>query len=205
MKLQEELSASDVSRETMDHLTLYSELLAKWNPAINLVAKSTIADAWSRHFIDSIQLFHYGSSGPNWADLGSGGGFPGMVIAILGGEWRPDLCVTLVESDQRKAAFLREVALKTQTRVQILNERAENLPPIKADTLTARAFAPLKALLPYVERHLNDDGVALLQKGARYREELSEAKVDWKFNHEVIQSQTDTSAVILKVRGLRRG
>ena len=99
--------APDVSRETTERLNHYLRLLHKWNPAINLVAKSTLAEAWQRHFMDSAQIFSSLSGGvARWVDLGSGGGFPGMVVAILGAEAAPRMSVTLVESDLRKATFL---------------------------------------------------------------------------------------------------
>lgn len=195
---------SFVSRETLSRLQGYIQMLARWNPAINLVAKSTIKDAWSRHIIDSAQLFPHASPDNAWADLGAGGGFPGMVIAILATEWRPDLHVTLIESDQRKAVFLREVARKFEASVTVLAERSEALPALAANTLSARAFAPLVSLMPHVERHLQTSGIALFPKGANHLEEVAEARKSWDFTWQAVPSQTDSHAVILKIQGVSR-
>jgi 16S rRNA (guanine527-N7)-methyltransferase len=199
----ERSGSGNVSRETSDRLELYLDLLAKWNKAINLVAKSTILDAWSRHFLDSSQLFPLGR-GQHWADLGSGGGFPGMVVAILAIERRPNLLVSLVEADQRKFTFLQEVARQTGAKVNILNARSEDVAPLGADTLSARAFAPLPRLLAHVDRHMKADGIALFPKGARYSEEVAEARNSWKFSCEAVRSETDSQAVILKIQGVSR-
>lgn len=195
---------SSVSRETLGRLHSYIDILKRWNSAINLISKSTVNDAWLRHVVDSAQLFPHASSGDIWVDLGAGGGFPGMVIAILGSEWRPDLRVILVESDQRKAVFLREVARKTGTLVTVLAERSETLSPLGANTLSARAFAPLANLMPHVERHLAKSGTALLPKGVNYLEEVAEAGKSWDFTWEAVPSQTDSQAVILKIKGVSR-
>lgn len=196
-----QLGGVDVSRETYDRLTAYVGLLDKWNRAINLVAKSTLTEAWTRHILDSAQLFNHGL-GSHWVDLGSGGGFPGMVIAILADEIRPDLHVTLVEADQRKAAFLREVARQTGAAPAVLCARSEDIAPLRADTLSARAFAPLVKLMPHIQRHMRADGIALLPKGARRREEVAEARKSWNFTCEAVPSQTDSDAVILKIQGV---
>lgn len=195
---------SSVSRETLVRLQSHIDMLKRWNPAINLISKSTEKDVWMRHVIDSAQLFPHASLGDAWIDLGAGGGFPGMVIAILGKEWRPNLRVTLIESDQRKAVFLREVARKTETSVTVLAERSEALAPLAANTLSARAFAPLINLMPHVERHLAKSGTALLQKGANHREEVAEARKSWEFTWQAVPSQTDSQAVILKIQGVSR-
>lgn len=195
----------DVSRETCDRLTLYAALLTKWNPAINLVSKSTIPALWSRHFADSAQLLELAEIGSgSWADLGSGGGFPGMVVAILAAEKSPDLNITCVESDQRKATFLRTVARETGVDATVISERIEALPPLNADVVSARALAPLPALVGYANRHLAPEGIALFQKGTGQAKEVDLALASWAFRLDTIPSRTDRESTILKLRSIRR-
>lgn len=198
-------AACDVSRETLDRLRTYAGLLEKWNPRINLVSRATLGSLWTRHFLDSAQLLDLAPAGAgHWCDLGSGGGFPGLVIAILGGDRRPGLRVTLIEADRRKAAFLRTVARETGTAATILDARIEAAPAQAADVVSARALAPLAPLLSLADRHLAPGGSALFPKGARYREELREALELWTFRCENLRSQTDPDAVILRISELSR-
>jgi 16S rRNA (guanine527-N7)-methyltransferase len=199
------LAGLDVSRETWERLESYESLLAKWNPAINLVARGTINEAWSRHFIDSAQIFALSPpDARKWLDIGSGGGFPGMVVAIIAAELRPDLKVTLIDSDLRKAAFLGEVARQTGVGVTVTASRAEELPPANADVMSARAFAPLTTLLSLAERHLGASGRGLFLKGARHEAEISDALETFRFDLQKVPSQTDPQAVILSVGGITR-
>lgn len=190
----------DVSRETSDRLAHYLELLTKWNKRINLVAPETISNAASRHFTDSAQIFDLVQNRPaSWADLGSGGGFPGLVLAIIsyGAGWSCDF--TLVESDQRKAAFLRTVSRETEVPVRILAERIEKVAPLTSTVVSARALAPLARLLPLVKQHISSDGTAFLQKGRNYQQELKEVRDNFTFSLEVHPSRTDSEAVILEI------
>lgn len=199
------LAGLDVSRETLERLEIYESLLAKWNPAINLVAKGTLSEAWSRHFIDSAQVLSLAPPETRtWMDVGSGGGFPGMVVAIIAAELRPRLTVTLVDSDLRKSAFLGEVARQTGVAVTISAGRAEELPPANADIMSARAFAPLTTLLTLAGRHLNPQGRGLFLKGARHEAEISDALESFRFDLQKVPSQTDPQAVILTVGGITR-
>jgi len=194
-----------VSRETLGRLNIYAELLEKWNPTINLVSKATFGDIWSRHFHDSAQVFLLRPPGvTTWVDLGSGAGFPGLVVAILAAEQAPDLQVTLVESDGRKAAFLRSVLTATGIEAQVIARRAEDIGHLSADVVTARALAPLDRLLSYVDRHLASGGCALLPKGENYRQEIEKAVETWRFSVDIVSSETDSRAVILKIGGLAR-
>lgn len=194
-----------VSRETFDKLGLYAALLRKWNSRINLVARSTLEDMWARHILDSLQLLHLVEDpAPQWADLGSGGGFPGLVIAIAAQETGNPQRVTLVESDQRKATFLRTVLRETATPGRVIAERIEQTQPLGANILSARALADLTALLGFADRHLAPGGLCLFPKGKNWKSELQSARQAWHFSYQAIPSQTESQAVVLKIEGLFR-
>lgn len=197
------LERLDVSRETSDRLQGLAELLKKWNPAINLVSKSTLPQAWTRHILDSAQL--YALAPPqvaHWADLGSGGGFPGLVIAILSRELDPARAVTLVESDQRKATFLREAARHLGLSVAVIADRIEAIAPLSASVLSARALAGLPDLCAFAARHLSPTGLALYPKGASFQEELDQARRDWAFDVTIHPSDTDPASVVLALKAV---
>ncbi len=188
-------SAFGVSRETLDRLSAYAALLAKWNPAINLVSKTTLGDVWGRHLADSAQLFPLLPEGARTlVDLGSGAGFPGLVLAILG---VPE--VHLVESDVRKAAFLREVARVTGAPATVHAVRIEAAPAIPADVVTARALADLADLLPWAHRFLNPGGVCLFPKGRTVGDELTRIGDSWTMRVERFPSRTDAESTILRL------
>jgi 16S rRNA (guanine527-N7)-methyltransferase len=195
----------DVSRETKIRLEIYAELLRKWNPKINLVSKNTIDDLWTRHFIDSAQIY---SLAPHpvkhWADLGSGGGFPGLVIAIMGADQKSPRKTTLVESDSRKCAFLRTVIRETGASATVVNERIEVLSELNADIVSARALGSLELLLSFAERHLARTGMAIFPKGAAWEKELVDAQSKWNFDYQLAKSKTETGPVIMKITGVAR-
>jgi 16S rRNA (guanine527-N7)-methyltransferase len=209
---------ANVSRETDgDLLTIfdsYATLLAKWQARINLVGPATLPDLWRRHFLDSAQLVPLiPANARTLIDLGSGAGFPGLVLAIL----RPDLRVVLVESDGRKAAFLAEAARVTlgtaaKDRVTVLRERAERLDPAQvgareggpADVVTARALAPLARLLELAEPCLSAGTRCLFLKGAEAAAELTEARKGWTMAATEHPSLTDPRATILELRHVSR-
>lgn len=194
-----------VSRETMDRLQIYERLLQRWNARINLISKSTEHSIWTRHMLDSAQLLKLAPVGwKSWADLGSGGGFPGAVIAMIAAEQCPNATVTLVESDQRKAAFLRAVGRETGIDMTVLVQRAETLAPLGVDVLSARALAQLPTLLGLAKRHLSSDGTALFPKGSKASSEISQALETWRFRCETHISQTDKEAVVLKIGDIER-
>ncbi|MGY6548186.1 MAG: 16S rRNA (guanine(527)-N(7))-methyltransferase RsmG [Roseinatronobacter sp.] len=200
------LPGVDVSRETLDKLEHYSDLLARWNPKINLVAPSTLSDAWERHFADSAQVLALApKDAGSWVDLGSGGGFPGLVCAILGAELMPDCKFALIESDQRKAAFLMTVVRDVKLPITVHAERIERIAPAGAEVVSARALAPLSQLLVFVTRHLSPSGVALLQKGKGHAEELATAQQEWQFKETSTPSQTDEQARVLILKDITRG
>lgn len=190
-----------VSRETLDRLAQLEMLLAKWNPAINLVAKSTVEKTWDRHILDSAQLFNLApATSRNWVDMGSGGGFPGLVIAALAADLRPDLSITMIEADQRKATFLRQASRDLGLNPTILASRIEIAPPQNADVLSARALAAFPALLGFAQKHLGAGGIALFPKGASWRDEVAAARKDWHFDITPHPSATDPHGAILAVR-----
>lgn len=199
------LAGRSVSRETFERLVHYESLLRKWNPAINLVARSTLDALWDRHFRDSIQVFDLApATAGTWADLGSGGGFPGLVGAILAADERPATHVILVESDQRKAAFLSTVGRETGIDVTVVSERIEAVAPLGADVVTARALAPLDRLLGFAERHLAANGTAIFPKGVAWRDEVGQALETWRFSYQNNDSLTEPGATVLTIGGISR-
>lgn len=192
--------ATNVSRETLARLETYETLLRRWQAAINLVGPATLADVWRRHFLDSWQLLALApATARRWADLGSGAGFPGLVLAILGA---PEM--HLVESDGRKCAFLAEVARETGTRVVIHRARIETLDPLGADIVTARALAPLDRLLAWSHRHAAPDATCLFLKGQDVERELTLAAKSWSMQLRRHPSRSDPAGIVLEVKGLRR-
>jgi len=189
-----------VSRETLERLEAYVETLAAWTRRINLVAPGSLPEVWRRHVADSAQLAALApADAETWADLGSGAGLPGLVIAAM----RPGLAMTLVESDQRKAAFLRTAAAAMGLAPTVLAQRIEAAPPLAADVISARALAPLPKLIPLACRHAHAGTVCLFPKGARAESELTEAGRDWHSRVEQFESKTDRSGRILRITGMR--
>lgn len=200
MTPQEFATRFNVSRETLDRLTIYAGLLAKWNPAINLVARSTLADCWTRHFADSAQAYPHLPAGTHTlVDLGSGAGFPGLVLAILG---VPE--VHLIESDTRKAMFLREVARATGAPATVHAVRIEQAPEIAADVVSARALAALPELLTLGHRFLKPGGSCLFLKGKTAADELTAARQSWTMTAQQFPSATDPAGTILHLREIAR-
>lgn len=195
----------NVSRETFLRLEAFVALLEKWNPKINLISKSTVPDIWLRHISDSLEVYDAGPpSFDNWVDLGSGAGLPGMVVAILAEDHASQGQVSLVESDQRKSAFLRAALRETGASGKIHASRIEDLPPLQADVLSARALADLTTLLGYAERHLSYGGIALFSKGVNWEKEVAAAKERWSFTCEPIHSRTEEGSVILRIGEISR-
>jgi 16S rRNA (guanine527-N7)-methyltransferase len=196
----EEFAAkAGVSRETLARLKVYADLLADWNARHNLVAKSTLPDLWHRHLWDSAQLLSLlPENARTLADLGSGAGFPGLVLAAL----RPDLQVTLHEATTKKCAFLQAAADHMGLKVHVRNARLEDLPPHPSDVVTARALAPLPLLLTYAHRFTAPNTVCLFLKGQNVGSELTEASKYWNMQVSQVPSQTDPSAAIVMVREL---
>ncbi len=191
----------NVSRETLARLDRYAELLAEWQQRMNLVAPSTLPHIWDRHFRDSAQLLAIAGTGQRWLDIGAGGGFPGLVLAILD----PSARFTLVESITKKCRFLTEVASETGTlaQVTIANQRVETLARGDFTVITARAAAALDVLFDWSVRFARPGTRWILPKGRNVQEELATAAKRFHFAHELIPSRTDSDARIVLATDLR--
>ncbi|CAN7229930.1 16S rRNA (guanine(527)-N(7))-methyltransferase RsmG [Phyllobacterium sp. LjRoot231] len=202
-RLQEVLS--HVSRETVDNLCGFEELFRKWSTAINLASPSTLDQLWERHIVDSAQLFDMAPNASKWLDLGSGGGFPGVVLAILLKE-RSGGRIDLVESNGKKAAFLRTAIGQFSAPGTVHAARIDavwaKIPT--PEIITARALASLNELFALSEPWMNDGATALFQKGRDYRREIEESRYDWSFDLVERRSVVDKDSVVLQVSNLRR-
>lgn len=200
-------TAFDVSRETVAALERYAKLLGHWQRTTNLVSPATLPKLWSRHFADSAQLSRLAPNARLWLDLGSGGGFPGMVVAILRAE-AADFHMHLVEANHKKCAFLGEVARGTKAPVDIhpkrIEEFAENAQSLKADVVSARALAPLVRLLALAEPFLRHETTGLFLKGRDAEAEIEAAKEVWRFEGTLRPSLTAPDAHIVEVTNLHR-
>lgn len=187
-----------VSRETLTRLTDYVALLTKWQKAVNLIGSKTVPDLWRRHMLDSAQLFALIDRPERrlWLDLGSGGGFPGLVVAIMGAGQ-----VHLVEADRKKALFLREAARASGAAVTVHHGRIEKLAPFIADVVSARACAPLDRLLGYARPFMGEKSLGLFLKGQDVGFELTKATKCWKIKAQIVISRSDPSGRIVKLRG----
>ncbi|MFQ5348238.1 MAG: 16S rRNA (guanine(527)-N(7))-methyltransferase RsmG [Rhodothalassiaceae bacterium] len=197
------LEAVAVSRETRERLDRYAALLAKWQTKLNLVGPATLPQLWVRHFLDSAQILDLvaahrpGGLPARWVDLGSGAGFPGLVIALLGGG-----PVELVESDARKCSFLRQVIAATDAPARVHQARIETITDLWPDLVVARALAPLPRLLPLAARLCAPESEIWLLKGAHVEEELTRCPQSWTFDLESFPSRTGPGARILRIRNL---
>lgn len=194
-----------VSRETLDRLNQYADLVVKWQPRINIVGASTAEDVWARHLQDSAQLWPHledvAATG-KIVDFGSGAGFPGIVLAILGAG-----NVTMMESNTKKTVFLMEAArvCGVLAQTKIARERIEAASPSEADVITARAFAPLPKLLEFGQRHLKAGGHYVLLKGRAFEDELADARAaGWSFDVTTHASLVDPDGVVMILKGVSR-
>jgi 16S rRNA (guanine527-N7)-methyltransferase len=205
----EVLAAFDVSRETAARLDRFAALLLSWQKKINLIGASTVSSLWCRHIGDSLQLLslvHTERHAAIWVDLGSGAGFPGLVIACALADV-DGAQIHLIESNAKKAAFLREAIRETAAPATVHAGRIEELGPRLApvaDVVTARALAPLTELLRLAEPFLTNDAQALLLKGQDVDAELTEAAKYWNIEADIVPSRTSAKGRILIVRGLSR-
>lgn len=196
-------SALDVSRETREKLELLERELRRWQAIKNLVGPATLDHIWDRHIVDSLQLLDLAPQAKTWVDLGSGAGFPGLVLAIAGQE--RGLAVHLVESNSRKCAFLRHIARVTGVSAAIHEARLETVIPGfvgKADVVSARALAALTQLLEWTEPMLKAGTIGLFPKGRDAESELTEARKRWTFEADILPSRTDSDARILRITSI---
>ena len=201
MKKNEFVKSLNVSRETLNGFYEYESLLSKWNKKINLVSKNTLMDIWERHFLDSGQIIkHVEASGKRWVDVGSGAGFPGLVVALLLRDRKIDCDLVLVEKNPKKSFFLNEVIRKLNLSVEVVNDNIDTLEPLNADILTARAFSELNNLIEIAFRHRKKEGICLFLKGENYRIELDKTLNYWFFDYDIIDSLSSSSGKIIRVK-----
>ena len=205
IKYDDFCSIQYVSRETYDKFKIYYETLIKWQKSINLISNSTLDSIWHRHILDSAQLYKYTQNMKgNILDFGSGAGFPGLVLAMMGNE-----NVNAVESDEKKCIFLKEVARLSDTKINIHNSRIEKLKFINPELITARALAPLIKLIEYIENYMkqgdnlrNNLPKLLFLKGKNYKQELLELKKIRNFDVTVCSSMSDEYGKILNIKNI---
>ena len=201
-----DLKRYNVSHETIEKLQVIVEQLEKWQPHINLVAPSTMNNVWTRHVIDSLQLQNLVPQARRWIDLGSGGGFPGLIIAATFADFK-DAQVTLVESNGKKCAFLRETARLADLPVNIIQARIENTAPHLTDhfdVVSARALGSLKILLDMTASIISKGTIGIFPKGQDVERELKLASISWDLEHELVESQTEIGAKIVIVKSAVR-
>ena len=191
----------DVSRETFEKFSIYYQTLIKWQNSINLISKNTIERVWERHFLDSAQLYNITKEiDGNIIDFGSGAGFPGLILAMMGNKK-----IHLVESDKKKCTFLREVSMLSETNVTVHHNRIEDLEYFDVELITARALAPLNKLIDYAEAFTKNSSTnqklpkLLFLKGKSYKKEISELVKRKSFSIEEFESITDKFGKILYI------
>jgi 16S rRNA (guanine527-N7)-methyltransferase len=196
--------AGNVSRETFQTLIVFEKRFRSWNARINLVANSTLTELWRRHILDSAQLFRLAPEAKNWLDIGSGGGFPGLILAILLKE-RDGGRIQMVESNRKKAAFLQAMTGELSLPAEIRAVRIEDAPGQvrQPDIVTARALTALDGLLALSSPWLMKGATGLFHKGRDYRAEIAESSLNWRFDLIEHQSATESGAMILEIKELQ--
>ncbi len=190
-----------VSRETQELLVAFAALVRKWNQRINLVAPGTIEDLEVRHIEDSLRLLQIAPAASRWVDLGSGGGFPGLVIAIA---LRDKTRIVMIESDQRKCEFLRTVRRELGLDFDVIPRRIESADSQGADIVSARALAPLHSLLGLAYRHGSGSATYLFPKGRNWRSEVDDIGSEWQYDMHAVETPDMDGSAILKITNLRR-
>lgn len=193
---------AQISPETLRRLSIYAELLRKWQRVINLVGEASLEEVWIRHFADSLQVSDAAPQARRWLDLGSGAGFPGLVTAIKYAD-EPAARIHLIDSDQRKCAFLREVSRETGARAIVHCGRIEAIvadfdEPL--DAISGRAIAPLRTLLRYAENFIENGAVGVFSKGQQAEAELTDSFTASKYLITTIESKTCPTARIVLVK-----
>ena len=206
MDIDLELQKYYVSRETIGVFSAFINILEEWNSKINLVSKNSLAEVWSRHVLDSLQLINYiPSTAVNIVDIGSGGGFPAIILAIALKEKNPAAKITMVESITKKTLYLNDVCTRLQLdNVQVINDRVENLPLKNVNIITARAVASLNILCGYAAKIGNKNTELLLLKGRSFAVEQKEAAQNWRYDCQTFTNQYCPDGVIAKITNLRK-
>ena len=205
MRVEDFNNYFDVSRETISCLSIYESLLKKWNNKKNLVSKKSLSDVWGRHFLDSAQLAnHCQAENRLWLDIGSGAGFPAVVIAAILRDRGINTDIVLVEKNKTKAIFLGELRRKMGLSFEIVCENIKNIDPLKADIISARAFSPLDHLLPLSNYHGKKSTISLFLKGKNIREELDKTFKKWFFQYDIIKSISSNDGKIIKINKLHK-
>ncbi|MFN7038785.1 MAG: 16S rRNA (guanine(527)-N(7))-methyltransferase RsmG [Alphaproteobacteria bacterium] len=199
LNLLEKYEIKDVSRETIQNLIQYVDLLTKWTNAINLISQNTTNEIWERHIIDSIQLVRFlPNKEITVTDLGSGAGLPGLVISLCGISK-----MYLIESDKRKSIFLQEAAKLSSKEIHIINERIENIKvDWSTDILTSRALAPLHKLLDFSKNYISKKSKLLFLKGENLEKEIIYAKEFYEFEYKLHNSLTNKNSWIIEITNL---
>jgi len=199
------LELCPVSRETLERLDLLVAELRRWQRVKNLVGPATLDRVWTRHVADSLQLLDCAPDARLWLDLGSGAGFPGLVLALAAPERTPGAVVHLIESNSRKCAFLRHAARLTGAGAVVHEGRIEDEVARLSgvDIVTARAVAPLTQLLAWLQPALKTGAIGLFPKGREVEAELTVAAKSWTYGADLLPSRTDSDGRIVRVRSLR--
>lgn len=206
MDIDLELQKYNVSRETISNFSAFINILSEWNSKINLVSKNSLIDVWQRHVLDSLQLINYiPSDAANIVDIGSGGGFPAIVLAIALKEKNPAAKITMVESITKKTLYLNDVCSRLQlNNARVVNDRVENLHLQNVDIITARAVAPLNVLCGYAQKIGGKNTELLLLKGKSFAEEQREAMQNWNFECQTFANHYSEDGVVVKINNLRK-
>jgi 16S rRNA (guanine527-N7)-methyltransferase len=203
--VQLQRAVPDVSRETFERLLKYEAMFFKWSKAINLAAPSTLQEFWLRHVVDSAQIASLQKPSGKWVDIGSGGGLPGIILAVFLTEAGAEP-IHLVESNGKKAAFLRSALTETGAKGIVINQRVESaLAKVgKVDIVTARALSSLSALFAMAEAWLSQGATGLFHKGREFQREIEEARGGWYFDLIEHASVVESDSVILEISNLKR-
>lgn len=204
--VENEILSYNVSRETLGQLVDFAEIICQWNEKMNLISKNSVKDIWQRHILDSLQLVEYlPANFKHLVDIGSGAGFPAIVLAVVLAEKKPDVKLTLVESITKKTVYLNDVVQRLGLKnVNIINSRVENAVFKDVDVITARAVAATDILLNYQNMIGNSKTLGIYLKGKSYEQELESARKNWNFDCKVSQNKYGQDGVILSVSALRR-
>jgi len=196
MTEQEFQKLTGASRETMEKFSCYAALLTKWQKAINLVSNSTIPLLWERHILDSYQILKYAPAGEGvWVDMGSGAGFPALIVAMA-----TKYQVHVIESDQRKCQFMREVSRETSSPITVHNDRIEKIDAFSADVISARALSSLEKLLKYAAQFSSQKTLHLYLKGQDVDAELTRAAKCWRMDAVKHRSLSSSEGSVLELR-----